>query len=107
MLALDRGRLAKSLRDADKAIELSPQDWRGHAARGRVRLERESPEAFADLEKAAALNGRKDAATLHALAAAHAKAGRTQKAIETQQEAVKLKPNDPEMAEQLKELSGK
>jgi tetratricopeptide (TPR) repeat protein len=107
LIHLDRGRLAKALRDAERAIELSPRAWHGYAARGRVRFERETDGALADLEKAAELSSRKDAATLHALAAAHAKAGRTDKAVEVQREALKLRPDDKEMVEQLKEMTGK
>ena len=46
-------------RIAEQAITLTPDDYRGYLARGRVRLEREAEGALPDLEKAAALSQRK------------------------------------------------
>jgi tetratricopeptide (TPR) repeat protein len=105
-LALERGRLSKALADAEKAVELSPRDAGGYYVRGRVRLERAAPGALADLEKAAELCGRKDADVLHALAEGLARAGRVEDALAAEREAVKLKPGDREMAEQLRALEG-
>jgi tetratricopeptide (TPR) repeat protein len=104
LLSLDRGRLGKALADAERAVALAPADARGHYVRGRVRLERGNKDALADLEKAAELSKRKDAAILHWYAAALAQAGRQGEALTVQREAVQQKPNDPEIAEQLREL---
>src|SRR5262249_41805899 len=55
-LQVDKGRLARALADAEKAIQLSPKDPRGYYVRGRVRLERASEGALADLEKGVTLS---------------------------------------------------
>ncbi len=104
VLALDHGRLGKALADAEQAVALAPGEERGYYVRGRVRLERGSKEALADLEKAAALGGHKDGLVLHWLAAALVQAGRSREAVAVQREAVRRRPGDPELAEQLKEL---
>jgi tetratricopeptide (TPR) repeat protein len=104
VLTLDRGRLGKALTDAERAVALAPADARGYYVRGRVRLERGSKDALADLEKAAELSKRKDAVILHWYAAALSQAGRQGEALTVQREAVQQKPNDAEMAEQLREL---
>ncbi len=101
---LEKGRLTKAAADAEQAVALSPDDAHGYYVRGRVRLERGSDKALADLEQAAKLSERKDADVLHWLAAALAQAGRMDEALKTQREAVKLKPEDREMVEQLREL---
>jgi tetratricopeptide (TPR) repeat protein len=106
LLALERGRLSRALADADKAVSLSPKEARGYYVRGRVRLERGAAGALADLEKAAELSGRKDAAVLHWLAAALGQAGRPEEALTAQREAVKLKPGDGELVEQLRRFEG-
>jgi tetratricopeptide (TPR) repeat protein len=100
-LTLDQGKLTKALADAERAIKMSPDYALGYFVRGRVRLERESDGALADLEKAAALSGRKDAAILHTLADALFRLGRVEEALKTQREAAKLKPADKEITEQL------
>jgi tetratricopeptide (TPR) repeat protein len=102
LLALERGRLSQALADADRATALSPNEARGHYVRGRVRLERGDERALADLEKAAALGERRDAAVLHWLAAALHQAGRVTEAVATQREALKQRPGDGEFAEQLR-----
>jgi tetratricopeptide (TPR) repeat protein len=101
---LEKGRLSRALADADKAVALSPDEARGYYVRGRVRLERGAEGALADLEKAAKLGDRKDGTVLHWLAAALARAGRTQDALAVQREAVKCKPGDRELQEQLDEF---
>jgi tetratricopeptide (TPR) repeat protein len=106
LMALERGRLAKALADADKAVTLSPSEALGYLVRGRVRLERGGDGALADLTKAVDLSGRHDATALHWLAAARFRAGQVAEAVATQREAVKLRPKDAEMAEQLKEFEG-
>lgn len=106
LLALERGRLVKALADAEKAVALSPSEALGYQVRGRVRLERGADGALADLTKAVELSGRRDAAALHWLAAARFRAGQVAEAVATQREAVKLRPNDRELAEQLKEFEG-
>lgn len=103
----DRGRLAKGLADAEKAIELAPTDYRGFLARGRVKFERGDSTAIADLQKAAELSSRKDASVLHGLAAALAQSGKRDDAIVTQREAIKLRPNVAEYQEQLREIEGR
>jgi tetratricopeptide (TPR) repeat protein len=101
-LALERGRLSQALADADRAAALAPDEARGHYVRGRVRLERGDARALADLERAAALGGRGDAEVLHWLAAALHQAGRVTEAVATQREALKRRPGDSELAEQLR-----
>lgn len=103
-LALDQGKLSKALADAERAIKASPEEAGGYHVRGRVRLERGAADALADLEKAVTLNGRQDAEMLHNLATALARAGRNRDALVVQREAVKLRPGDAEMTEQLKTL---
>jgi tetratricopeptide (TPR) repeat protein len=103
-LFLDRGKLKRALAEAEQAIKASPRDAGGYLVRGRVRLERKEAGALGDLEKAAELSGRKDADVLSALAEALAGAGRFPDAITAQKEAVKLRPKDSEMAEQLAAL---
>ncbi len=106
LLALEHGRLTKALADAEKAVSLSPSEARGYLVRGRVRLERGADGALADLTRAVELTGRKDATALHWLAAAQFRAGRVADALAAQREAVKLRPKDRELTEQLKELEG-
>jgi tetratricopeptide (TPR) repeat protein len=103
-LALERGRLRRALEDGDRAIKLSPKEPRGYLVRGRARLERGENGAVADLTRAAELSGGKDATVLHWLAAAMYRDGALNEALRTQREAVKLRPRDAELAEQLKEL---
>ncbi len=103
-LALDQGKLTKALADADRAIALSPEYAAGYFVRGRVRHERQSEGALADLEKAATLSGRKDAEMLHCLADALFRLGRVQEALKTQREAAQLKPADKDIAEQLQQF---
>jgi tetratricopeptide (TPR) repeat protein/transglutaminase-like putative cysteine protease len=105
LLALERGRLTKALADADRAVVLTPQEALGYLVRGRVRLER-GADALADLSRAVELSGRKDAAALHWLAAARFRVGQVTEALAAQREAVKLRPKDAELTEQLKELEG-
>jgi tetratricopeptide (TPR) repeat protein/transglutaminase-like putative cysteine protease len=105
LLALEHGRLARALADAERAVALAPADGRGYFVRGRVRLERgQGAEALADLARAAALTGRRDGLVLHWLAAALAGQGRHAEALATQREAVRLRPGDRELREQLHEL---
>jgi tetratricopeptide (TPR) repeat protein len=104
LLLLERGRLSKALADAERAVILSPKEARGHYVRGRVRLERAAPGALADLTQAAELGHRKDGIILHWLAAALFRDGRKDEALTTQREAVKLRPKDAELTEQLREF---
>ena len=103
-LALDQGKLTKALADADRAIALGPDCATGYFVRGRVRLERQSEGGLADLEKAATLSRRQDAEILHTLADALFRLGRVQEALTTQREAVKLKPTDKEIANQMRQF---
>ncbi|MBL8798836.1 MAG: DUF3857 domain-containing protein [Planctomycetia bacterium] len=104
LLALERGRLTAAQQDADRAIALAPKQPGGYHVRGRVKLERAQAGALPDLQKAADLCGRKDAAVLHWLALALDQAGKKAEALTAQQEAVKLRPEDQELAAQLKRL---
>lgn len=104
LLTLEKGKVIKALADAEKAVKLSPDDPTVYYVRGRIRHERGDKEALADLTKAAELTRRKDPRVLHALAAALLQAGKKDDALATQREAAKLKPDDKEIAEQLKEL---
>jgi tetratricopeptide (TPR) repeat protein len=104
LIALEKGRPARALADAEQAVKLAPEESRGYFVRGRVRLERGQADAVADLERAATLTRRQDAAVLHWLAAALSQAGRAQDALTVQREAVQRSPHDPELIEQLHEL---
>jgi tetratricopeptide (TPR) repeat protein len=100
-LALDRGRLGRALADAEAALRLSPDCATAYYVRGRVRQERADAAALPDLQRAAELTSRTDAAVLHALAECLFEAGRREEALEAQRLAVKLRPADADMAEQL------
>jgi tetratricopeptide (TPR) repeat protein len=100
-LALEHGKLGAALADAERAVATSPRYPAGYFVRGRVRLERNQPGALADLTKAAELSARADPEVLHALAEALFREGRTVEALAAQRDAVKLRPKDPEMVEQL------
>src|SRR5205823_1595054 len=100
-LALDRGKLTGALADAERALALGPRDGCAYFVRGRVRLERQAAGALEDLLKAADLTGRNDAEVLHSLAEALFRAGRKEEALTAQRVAVKLRPRDKEMADQL------
>ena len=104
LLALEKGRLTTALADAERAVTLDPKHPTGYLVRGRVRLERGHADALADLEKAAELSERQDAVVLHWLAAALHGAGKQADALKTQQLAVKLRPGDRELMEQLQML---
>ena len=80
---------------------MSPRDAAGYLVRGKVRLERANAGALPDLEKAAEVSGRKDADVLQALAEALAGAGRYEDAVAAQKAAVKLRPADRELSDQL------
>jgi tetratricopeptide (TPR) repeat protein/transglutaminase-like putative cysteine protease len=100
-LALECGKLSKAATDATRAIALAPRDACGYFVRGCVRLERGEAGAIDDLEKAAELTEHKDAKVLHALADALFRAGKTERALSLQRDAVRLQPMDRELADQL------
>jgi tetratricopeptide (TPR) repeat protein/transglutaminase-like putative cysteine protease len=104
LLYLDKGRLSRALADAERAVALSPSEAGGHYVRGRVLLERGAEGALADLTRAAQLTRHEDAAVLHWLAAALFRKGNIGEAVKTQQEAVKLRPRDQELLDQLREF---
>jgi tetratricopeptide (TPR) repeat protein len=106
-LWLDRGRLTKAADDVAEALKLRPDEPRALLVRGRIRFEREDPQALADLVRAAELTRGKDAATLHWLAAAQFQFGQRKQAVETQRAAAKLRPGDAEIQEQLREFEKK
>lgn len=102
-LWLDRARLDKALADAEKALSLISGDPQSFLVRGRVRLERADPRALGDLAAAANLS-KSDPWVLHWYAAALAKANRIDEAVARQREAVRLLPNNADLAEQLRDL---
>jgi tetratricopeptide (TPR) repeat protein len=104
VLALECGQLSKALSEAEQALQCDARCANCYYVRGRVRLERGVEGALADLRQAAELSERKNAAVLHWLARALVQAGRLHDALATQREAVKLKPGDARMAEQLREF---
>jgi tetratricopeptide (TPR) repeat protein len=101
---LERGRLRQALADANKAIDLSPQDAHGYYARGRVREEREQAGGLDDLRKAAELSARRDADVLFALSQALLRAGKKAEAADAAKEALKLRPKDGEIEAHLAAL---
>jgi tetratricopeptide (TPR) repeat protein len=104
LLALEQGQVRKARADAEQAVKLSARDPGGYYLRGRVRLECGEDGAVADLTRAAELSQRQDARLLHSLAAALLRSGSLDNALRVQQDAVKLKPGDTELAEQLREI---
>jgi tetratricopeptide (TPR) repeat protein len=104
LVAVEKGKLAKAVTDAERAVTLSPAEAIGFYVRGRVRLERGEAGALEDLRKAAELSRRKDAHVLHWLAAALFKDGNKAEALKTQREAVQLRPMDAELIQQLEEF---
>jgi tetratricopeptide (TPR) repeat protein len=104
LLALEKGSMTRALADAEHALRLNQRDARAYFIRGRVLLERGKDGALKDLEHAAKLSRREDPAILHSLAAALLRAQRKEEAQATQKEAVKLRPEDPELQDQLREL---
>ncbi len=100
-LHLEHGRLGAALADAERAVTLSPRCATGYFVRGRVRLERNASGALGDLTKAAELSARGDPEVLHSLAEVLFREGCVQEALAAQRDAVKLRPKDPEMVEQL------
>lgn len=104
LLALEKGRLTQAAQDVERAIRLTPKEPRGYYVRGRVRLERDQKDALEDLTQAANLSRRLDPAILHWLAAAQFRAGKSDQAIATEQEAIKLNSHEPEFQEQLREF---
>lgn len=101
-LALEHGRLRAAQADAEQAIVACPGCAGGFFVRGRVRWEKGEKGAVGDLLKAAELTGHHDADVLHALAAVLFQAGKKDEALAAQKVAVKLRPRDREMAEQLR-----
>src|SRR5262249_2507503 len=89
---------------AERAIALTPRDARGYHVRGRVRLERGTAGALTDLGRATELSQQKDATILHWLATALAQAGKSAEALIAQRLAVKLRPQDSELVDQLRQL---
>jgi tetratricopeptide (TPR) repeat protein len=105
-LNLESGRLTKALADAQRALTLGSEDANGYYVRGRVRFERGTAGAIADLTRAAEVSHHKDPAVLQALAAALLRDHRRDDALAAQREAIKLKPEDPEIQEQLRVIEG-
>lgn len=103
-LLLDQGKFSKALAQAESALQANPLLSNALYVRGRIRLERDLPGAAADLEKANTLKNKTDAAVLQSLAEALEKGGRIEEAISHLREAVKLRPADRDLAEQLDSL---
>jgi tetratricopeptide (TPR) repeat protein/transglutaminase-like putative cysteine protease len=104
LLALEKGRTSQARADADQAVKLSPREARGYYVRGRARLARGDQRALTDLARAAELSGRTDATVLHWLASALFQAGDRLEALTVQREAVRLRPQDAEVCDQLREF---
>ena len=102
VLALERGRLALALVEAERAIALCPTEASGWYVRGRVRVERAVAGALSDLQKATEVSGRKDADILQALAEAQFQRGQVEQARQTLREALKLRPGDKALADLLR-----
>jgi tetratricopeptide (TPR) repeat protein len=103
VVRMQRGQFARALTDAEAAIRLSPNEASGYYARGRMRSELAPAAGVRDLERAAQLSGRRDAAMLHDLAKAYFAMGRKTDAVSTEREAAKLRPADGEIRAQLHE----
>jgi tetratricopeptide (TPR) repeat protein len=98
-----KGRLTAALADAERAVKLSPREASGYYVRGLVHMERtDLPGALADLEKARKLTAAPNAEVLHAWASVLHSSGRLTEALDAQQKAVKLKPKNKEMLDQLR-----
>jgi len=69
-----------------------------------VRLDRGDAEALSDLCRAAELSRRQDGAVLHWLATAQFQGGEFDAALATQTEAATLRPEDADIAEQLRDF---
>lgn len=104
LLALEKGNVRAALADADRAVQLKPVEARTYQVRGRARLERGAAGALDDLQRAAELSKRKDGVILHWLAAALSEAGRRNDALAAQRQAAELRPDDADIAEQLRKL---
>jgi tetratricopeptide (TPR) repeat protein len=104
LIRIQRGQLTAALRDAELAISLSPNDARGYHARGRVRCERAQDGGIQDLERAAQISEHGDAKILSDLASAYFTAGKKMEALAAQREAARLKPDDAEIRDQLREF---
>jgi tetratricopeptide (TPR) repeat protein len=101
---IDRGQLSKALAFADKAIRQAPRDARGWYVRGRIRVERDQREGLADLRKAVELTAESNAQMLHWLATALIREKQIDSARAIQLKAVKLRPEDAEIREQLRQI---
>jgi tetratricopeptide (TPR) repeat protein len=98
-----KGRLTAALADAERAVKLSPHDAAGYYVRGLVHTERaDLPAALTDLEKAGKLTAAPNAEVLHAWASVLHSSGRLTEALDAEQKAVKLKPKNREMIDQLR-----
>lgn len=88
----------------ERAVALAPNEPLGYQVRGRVQLERGSLGELADLQKAVELSRRQDAFALHWLAAVQFRHRRPDDALATQREAVRLRPQDKDLVQQLEEF---
>jgi len=97
-----RGRLRQARPLAEAAVTRSPTEWRGYAVRGRIRLESgDATAAILDLRQAVKFRAVPDGRLLHDLATALMEAGAPDEALDIQRQAVKLRPRDEEIREQL------
>jgi tetratricopeptide (TPR) repeat protein/transglutaminase-like putative cysteine protease len=102
-LNVERGRLLRALPDAEAAMKASPNDPRGLAVRGRIRLERgDFDGALTDLKRATQLGAGGRASAWYATALLQT--GRLAEAEARATQAATLLPDDPEVKELLREV---
>jgi len=96
----DKGEFDKALADYDEAIRLEPNDDWSLNRRAWIRATcpnekyRDGAKAIEDATKACELTDWEDADSLDTFAAAYAEAGQFDKAVEWQQKAIELAPDD-------------
>ncbi len=105
-LDLDQGKLSRAVGEAEAALQATPGYWLGHYVRGVVALEREKPNAVADLKEAARLSDEKDAPALLALARALLQVGKPGEARDKLEKAAALQPDLDELRPLLESLRG-
>jgi len=95
-----KGDFKEALADYDKAIDIDPKSMEAHGARAWLRATcpdeayRGGAKSVEDATKASELADRKDSDMLDTLAAAYAESGQFDKAVESQEKAIELAPED-------------